>query len=191
MTCVAPKAPPRDRIIETARDLFHRHGIHTVGVETIAEEAGTNKMTLYRHFKSKDELIAECMRASRAEADEVWADITAAHPDDARGQLEAWIRYVADGVVEDCRGCELSNAVVELTDADHPALKVVEAFWTDYRAHLAKLCRDAGFRDPDLLADTLYTLLEGARISRQADNLQGPSGNFGAMAMAVLKAFTA
>ncbi len=189
MTCVAPKAPPRERIIETARDLFHQHGIHTVGVETIAESAGTNKMTLYRHFKSKDELIAECMRASWAEADEIWAEIASAHPGDAMLQLETWIAFVAAKVAGDCRGCDLSNAVVELTDTDHPAVKVVEEFWADYRRRLARLCREAGFAEPDLLADTLYTLLEGARISRQADNLQGPSGNFAAMATAVLKAF--
>ncbi len=189
MTCVAPKAPPRERIIETARDLFHQHGIHTVGVETIAEGAGTNKMTLYRHFKSKDELIAECMRASWAEANEIWDDIAASHPGDALAQLEAWIAYVAEGIAEDCRGCALSNAVVELTDADHPAVKVIEEFWADYRGHLARLCREAGFVEPDLLADTLYTLLEGARISRQADNLRGPSGFFAAMATAVLKAY--
>jgi AcrR family transcriptional regulator len=191
MKCDAPKAPPRDRIIETARDLFHRHGIHNVGVDAIAEEAGTNKMTLYRHFRSKDDLIAECMRSSIDEAEEIWADIAADHPGDARAQLEGWIEFVAEGVTEDCRGCDLSNAVVELAEADHPALKVIEAFWANYRAHLAKLCREAGFSRPELLADTLFTLLEGARISRQNDHLQGPSGNFAAMAKAILRSFEA
>jgi AcrR family transcriptional regulator len=191
MKCDTPKAPPRDRIIETARDLFHKHGIHNVGVEAIAEMAETNKMTLYRHFKSKDELIAECMRASSSEASQIWSDIAADYPGDPRGQLEAWIRFAAGAVAEDCRGCDLSNAVVELTETDHPALKVIEAFWSDYRAHLAKLCREAGFKRPELLADTLYTLLEGARISRQGDHLQGPSGHYLAMANAVLRGFEA
>ena len=50
---------PRDRIVACALDLFHRRGIRGVGVETIAEAAGTNKMTLYRHFGSKDDLILE------------------------------------------------------------------------------------------------------------------------------------
>ena len=49
--------PPRERILAVARELFYRHGIHAVGVDAIAEAAGTNKMTLYRHFASKDVLV--------------------------------------------------------------------------------------------------------------------------------------
>ena len=54
--------PPRERILVVAADLFYRHGIRAVGVEAIADAAGTNKMTLYRHFASKDELVAEYLR---------------------------------------------------------------------------------------------------------------------------------
>ena len=54
--------PPRERILAAASDLFYRLGIRAVGVEAIAEAAGTNKMTLYRHFDSKDELVAEYLR---------------------------------------------------------------------------------------------------------------------------------
>ena len=53
---VVERARPRDRILETAQDMFHKHGIKGVGVDAITEAAGTNKMTLYRHFESKDEL---------------------------------------------------------------------------------------------------------------------------------------
>ena len=63
---------PRERIISTARDLFRKHGIRGVGVDAIAEAAGTNKMTLYRHFASKDELIAACLRQLAAEKDAAW-----------------------------------------------------------------------------------------------------------------------
>ena len=55
-------ARPRERILATARDLFHKHGIRGIGVEAIAEAAGTNKMTLYRHFNSKDDLVVECLK---------------------------------------------------------------------------------------------------------------------------------
>ena len=57
--------PPRERILAVARELFYRRGIHAVGVDSIAEAAGTNKMTLYRHFASKDELVAACLRETR------------------------------------------------------------------------------------------------------------------------------
>jgi AcrR family transcriptional regulator len=59
------KIPPRERLLAVAAELFYRHGIRAVGVEAIAEAAGTNKMTLYRHFPSKDELVAEYLRQAR------------------------------------------------------------------------------------------------------------------------------
>jgi len=66
------QAPPRARILAAAADLFYRHGIRAVGVDAIAEAAGTNKMTLYRHFSSKDALIAEYLRQKFDKANECW-----------------------------------------------------------------------------------------------------------------------
>src|ERR1700710_3004249 len=79
---VADTLRPRERILLAARDLFHRHGIRGVGVETIAEAAGTNKMTLYRHFDSKDDLILAYLRGIAVEVDEMWRDIERDHPGD-------------------------------------------------------------------------------------------------------------
>src|SRR6266480_7553305 len=81
---------PRERILAAASDLFYRHGIRAVGVEAIAEAAETNKMTLYRHFPSKDELVAEYLRRLAADAGHFWDDLAAAHPGDPRGQLRGW-----------------------------------------------------------------------------------------------------
>src|SRR5260370_12150159 len=80
---------PRERILLAARDLFHRHGIRGVGVETIAEAAGTNKMTLYRHFDSKDDLIVAYLRGVAVEVDEMWGDFERDHPGDMQAQLKA------------------------------------------------------------------------------------------------------
>src|SRR5437764_14940355 len=85
------QARPRDRILAAASDLFYRHGVRAVGVEAIAEAAGTNKMTLYRHFDSKDELVAEYLRRLAADAGHFWDDLAAAHPGDPRGQLRGWL----------------------------------------------------------------------------------------------------
>src|SRR5437868_9654624 len=90
--------PPRDRILAVAADLFYRHGIRAVGVEAIAEAAGTNKMTLYRHFNSKDELVAEYLRQSANAADACWERFENAHPGDPLAQLRAWLREMADHV---------------------------------------------------------------------------------------------
>lgn len=113
-------APPRARILRAARELFYRHGIHSVGVDAIPEAAGTNKTTLYRHFASKDELVAECLREYGREFETTWAEIEQAHAGQPRQQLLECLRLIAEfkiGTRE--RGCALANAAVELPDPDH------------------------------------------------------------------------
>src|SRR5260370_24869053 len=84
-------AAPRERILSSALDLFYRHGIHAVGVDAIAEAAATNKMTLYRHFDSKDLLVAECLRRLAAETDAAWEENAGAHGGDPRGPPPGWV----------------------------------------------------------------------------------------------------
>jgi len=180
---------PRERIVSTARDLFHRRGIRAVGIDTIAEVAGTNKTTLYRHFISKDDLIMECLRSRAEEARQSWAEIEASSPEDGLAQLRFWLARVAKRLANDCRGCEFTNAAVELTEEDHPARKFIEDIKTEYRDWLAKLCRKAGIARAELLADTLSILLEGARASRQSVGPEGPSSRFLAMAEAIIESF--
>src|SRR5919109_1738376 len=87
----APPLPPRERVLAAARELFYRHGIRAVGVDAIAEAAGTNKMTLYRHFASKDELVADYLRECARLAAANWDRLEAEHPGDPLAQLRAWI----------------------------------------------------------------------------------------------------
>ena len=173
----AERIRPRDRILETARDMFHKHGIKGVGVDAIAEAAGTNKMTLYRHFGSKDELIAACLREQAQQAETRWAELEAAFPD-PRARLHGWVRIAAGLACGENRGCDLANAAIELPDEDHPARRVIEEFKRTQRDRLAALCRAAGATDADTLADSLSLLLEGARVSRQSVGPDGPCGRF-------------
>jgi AcrR family transcriptional regulator len=184
---ICSKGRPRDRIVDTAQDLFREHGIKGIGVDAIAEAAGTNKMTLYRHFGSKDELIAECMREQARKAEEKWAEIVAANPDPV-AVLHTWVRLVSKKITAEHRGCDLANAAVEIPDPHHPARKVVDAFKRNQRDRLVGLCRDAGAADPEQLADSLWLLLEGARVSRQSVGPDGPSSRFVAIAEAVIAA---
>jgi AcrR family transcriptional regulator len=180
---------PHERILETARDLFHRHGIRAVGVEAIAEAAGTNKMTLYRHFGSKDELVAACLRLVVRESEALWDDLKARHPGDARAQLRAWTDVVADCVLADGRGCALANAAAELTEPGHPARRVAEEAKEAHRERLATLCREADIEQADLLANTLCLMIEGARVSQQSARSNGPGAHFPVVAEAVIEAF--
>src|SRR5215469_11806964 len=128
------RIPPRARILAAAAELFYRHGIRAVGVEAIAEAAGTNKMTLYRHFDSKDELVAEYLRQAAKEADSCWGHYQAAHPSKPLAQLRAWLAEMAEHLANaDERGCALANAAVELPEKDHPARRVIEEFKVSQR----------------------------------------------------------
>jgi len=180
---------PRERIVACAQDLFHRHGIRGVGVETIAEAAGTNKMTLYRHFGSKDALVCEYLSRKGRKSDEIWSDIEAANPGDPVGQLYGYIGRVAKFIAEDERGCDLANAAVELTEEGHPGLKVIEAFKKRQRDQLARLCGAAGASQPGLLADAIVLLIEGARVSRRSVGTGGPSASLVRTSEAVIASF--
>jgi AcrR family transcriptional regulator len=169
-------SPPRERILAVARDLFYRHGIHAVGVDAIAEAAGTNKMTLYRHFESKDVLIAECLLGLVGELDAAWAEIAEAHRGDPLGQLRAWLRRVGEYKLSEAdRGCAFVNAAAELADKNHPARRVIEEYKTQNRERLIRLCEEAGLVEPDLLADKMFLLCEGARVSMQSIGPKGPA----------------
>lgn len=181
------QAPPRERILAAASDLFYRQGIRAVGVEAIAEAAGTNKMTLYRHFDSKDELVAEYLRCLATEAGGFWTDLEAAHPGDPRGQLRGWLTAMQAHVADaDQRGCALANAAIELPEKGHPARRVIEEFKAAQRDRLVALCGATGVAEPELLADELFLLLEGARVSAQSSGPQGPASRLVRMGEALI-----
>jgi AcrR family transcriptional regulator len=168
------RIPPRARILAAAADLFYRHGIRAVGVEAIAEAADTNKMTLYRHFASKDELVAEYLRQSATAADGCWERLARTHPGDPLAQLGAWLEEMASHLAEpNERGCALANAAIELPEKDHPARRVIEEHKKAQRTRLARLAEQAGLSEPELLADKLHLLLEGARVTAQSVGTEG------------------
>jgi AcrR family transcriptional regulator len=168
------RIPPRERILAVAADLFYRHGIRAIGVETVAEAAGTNKMTLYRHFASKDELVAEYLRRLADKASSSWDRLAAEHSGNPRAQLRGWLQNMAAHVASGKeRGCALANAAVELPEKDHPARRVIEAFKTAQRQRIIDLCTGAELAQPEMLADELFLLLEGARVTAQSIGRDG------------------
>jgi AcrR family transcriptional regulator len=182
-----PPLPPRERILVAASDLFYRQGIRAVGVDAIAEAAGTNKMTLYRHFESKDSLVAEYLRRLSSKSQVFWAHIEREYPDDHRKQLGAWLEAAGkDAHDPQGRGCALANAAVELAEKDHPARRVIEEHKRAQRDRLAKLCTDANLNQPEMLADELFMLLEGARVCAQSIGADSPCCRFVRMGEAII-----
>ena len=183
------KIPPRARLLKAAAELFYRHGIRAVGVEAIAEAAGTNKMTLYRHFPSKDELVAEYLRQLAEKAKIATQALEAKYPGQPRAQLAAWLREVADHVADcDERGCALANAAIELPESGHPARRVIEEYKNAQRTWLINVCGAAGLAEPDLLADELFLLIEGARVTAQSLGRDGLDARLMRMGQAMIDA---
>ena len=183
------KLPPRERILQAARELFYRDGINAVSVDAVAAAAGTNKMTLYRHFESKDALIAAYLGELAAEGDGVWEEARTARPGDPQAQLRFLMRRVSEFAAESTgRGCALANAAVELAERNHPARKVVEAHKRRQCERLIALCREAGYLHPERVAEELFLLVEGARVSLQSVGREGPGARLYALAEGLLQA---
>ena len=91
----------------------------------------------------------------------------------------------------DLRGCPLANAAVELPEKDHPARRVIEESKLAQRGRLVQLARSAGLSDPDVLADELYLLLEGARVTAQSVGADGLGARLVRMGEAMIAAHAA
>lgn len=188
-----PKARVRDRIMQTARDLFYRRGIRAVGVETIACEAGTNKMSFYRCFGSKDALVAEYLRGQEREAWAWWDETIARHAGNPRAQIESLFDALATKACkQDSRGCALANAAVEISEPAHPARAVVEGFKAEMRRRFRTLAHELGAGDADALGDSLMLLWEGSFLARLTFRGEhSPAENAAKAARSLLAAYTA
>ena len=168
--CVATssgKTRVRDRIFETACELFYRHGIHGVGVDEIAAEAGSNKMSFYRSFASKDALVTEYLREQEREY-WAWGDAAVSrYPDDPRRQVEALFEAQLEiAMSTTCRGCALGNAAAEISDDEDELSLLVRAYKEQVRKRLHTMSRAMGARDAESLGDALMLLLDGGYFTR-------------------------
>lgn len=163
----ASLTPAGLRLLEAASELFYRRGIHAVGVDLIADTAGTTKKTLYDRFGSKDALVALYLQR-RAER---WQEFVLEflHENEPEpglpsvlavfDALEAWMEQYD-------RGCSFVNAHAEITDATHPALPVIRAQKDWVRDLYTWLVREAGLEPADELGRQLTLLHEGATVAR-------------------------
>lgn len=186
-----PQRPARERIMTAARRMFYERGIRAVGVEAIVAAAGVTKMSLYRHFASKDELVAACI-AERVAGFWAWFDkalARAAPPGDACAQILALFEQLGGrATTAGFRGCPMTNAAIEFPEPDHPGRQLSAAHKHELRDRLKALAERAGARDPATLADGLTLLFEGAYASSQTFGPDGPARSVAAAAAALLAA---
>lgn len=169
-------ASPRDRLLNTANDLFYRRGIHTVGIDEVIAAAGVAKMSLYRSFPSKDELIAAYLARRSGLYWDWWDRVVARHPGDPRRQLLALTASLRKRALRaSYRGCPFTNAACEFPEPDHPARRIAEANKREMRRRFRALAKAAGARSPARLADQLTLLFEGAYASVLTFGHRGPA----------------
>ncbi|MBQ0910681.1 TetR/AcrR family transcriptional regulator [Streptomyces rochei] len=162
------KLPPRERILDAAEELFQSEGIRRVGVQAIAEKAETTKMAIYRHFDTKDALVAEWLRIVAAEYRAAFDRVEAEHPGRPREQILGVARFIAEGLPAiSHRGCPFINSLAELPDRTHPAREVIERHKADQTRRMVALCAAAGLPDPEQAAAEITFVLEGAQVSTQ------------------------
>jgi AcrR family transcriptional regulator len=182
--------PPRaaERIRASARELFYREGIRAVGVDEIVNRAGVTKPSLYRAFPSKDDLAAAYLFDYDREFWPRFEKPGGKNQPDARAQVLAYIRELANRAVKDgYRGCGLSNAAVEYPGHTHPARLVAETHKKALRQRLRELGAEMGARDPRMLGDALMLLIEGVYVTGQ-QSASGPAQSALAAATALIDA---
>jgi len=169
------KKPARQRIFDTASEMFYREGVRAVGIDAIIARSGVAKMSLYRNFPSKDALVAAWLEDRNAFFWRRWDKAeTSRAGDDPRGQLDAVLDMVAATASHPkWRGCPFLNTGTEFPGPQHPARAVILAHKRTVRERLRALAGAAGAGDPDLLAQQLQLLIDGAYAIGQS---LGPSG---------------
>ena len=166
---------PRERLLRAADDLFYRRGIRNVGIDELIAAAGVAKASLYKHFESKDDLVAEYVRQRDAQWQAWFQREVEARASTPRDRLLVAFDVLADWLASpDFRGCAFQNASVELADARHAGHTAAVASKRAVRAYLRDLARDAAVEDPGTLADQLALLAEGAIITALLERTATP-----------------
>jgi AcrR family transcriptional regulator len=178
-------APPKgevgahERILATATELFYRDGIRAVGVDTIVEQSGVSKTSLYRLFDSKDALITAVAARQDRSFWAWWDRIEERYADDPRALLEALLSGVTKRIRQPTyRGCPFLNLATEFpANGNHPGREVARGNKDEMRARLAIILRKLGVSDPQRKASQIALLINGAYVSALIDEPAYPKGD--------------
>lgn len=161
----------RERILEAAYQLFAHQGTRSVGVDAIIEKSGVAKMTLYRHFKSKQDLVLAFLERRRALWTEDWLiPEVSARAGNPKGRLLAIFDAYHDWFqMEDFEGCTFVNVLLEY-QADNPLRVAAAGHLAKTRAFICDLATQAGIRDVSAFCATWHMLMKGATIAAAEGN---------------------
>jgi AcrR family transcriptional regulator len=155
----------RQRLLDTAAELFYREGVRAVGVDLVVERSGVAKTSLYRHFRSKDDLVAAVLERDDQHYWTYWDRIAQRRSKNPGSELAAQMQWIAQYIDRpEFRGCAFLNAATEFPAADHPARKIALRHKEELRSRLGALTQRLGAKNAGELADQLVLLIDGAYI---------------------------
>ena len=179
---------PKDKVFQTAARLFYQNGYRATGVDTIAAQSGIGKMTLYRYYPSKDDLIVAYLNDS----DELfWEGFEQITKDSAtpREKLIAFFESLQEYVhTPVCYGCPFLNVATEYPEIDYPGHQVALEHKQRVRAKFRQLAGQAGAREPEVLADQLFLLMDGAYMASRMFGTENPASHLASAAKTLIDA---
>ncbi|MCR8635435.1 TetR/AcrR family transcriptional regulator [Paenibacillus radicis (ex Xue et al. 2023)] len=184
------KSVAREQLLVTASKLFFQNGFHAVGVDMIAAESGITKMTMYKHFPSKDHLIVAILERS----DELyweWFESTIHQVTEPENQLIAIFEAVAERHSSSPMStfCLYQGVAVEFPFPEHIVNKAAVAHKQSVVKRLESICKQAGLHSPELLALQLFLLLEGFCMSSRFFGADSPVADVVNAAITLIKSY--
>jgi AcrR family transcriptional regulator len=163
----APATGARTRILDAAYDLFSRRGIRGVGIDAVIAQSGVSRMTLYRHFRSKQDLVLAYLQCREEQWTRAW--LQAEVQQRATGPQERLLAIfdVFDGWFHEAsfEGCSFINVMLETADAHDNIYEASIAYLAGIRDFLQELARGAGVADPDDFARKWHILMKGSIVA--------------------------
>jgi AcrR family transcriptional regulator len=165
-TSAKPAQAPRERILDAAYQLFSHRGVHDVGIDELIERAGVAKATLYRHFRSKDDLVLAFLEQREQLWTYGWVEAEARRRGETpEGQLLAIFDLFDEWFQrDDFEGCSFINALLEIGNLDHPIGRASADYLENIRSVVRTLAQEAGLRDPEAFALSWHILMKGSIV---------------------------
>ena len=181
-------ASKRDQLVQKALTVFYRDGFHATGMDKLVAETGVSKTSMYKHFRTKEDLIQAALRL-RDEQFRNWLfrrmDATGDTPKDrllaAFDALGEWFEE------KGFRGCMFIKASSEYQDAGHPIHATSAEHKRLILAHFEELTRETGANNPALLSRQMVLLIEGAIVTAQLLGSSGIAGDARAAAATLIE----
>ena len=159
-----PVGSGRERVSRAAYELFSREGVRAVGVDAVIARAGTAKMTLYRNFPSKDDLILDFLRRREQLWTREWLEAESQRRGESpREQLLAIFDVFSEWFSQpDFDGCSFLTTMIEINDPDHPVHQAAVRHLANIRSYICRLAAAAGIHDADAFARKWHILMKGS-----------------------------